>query len=262
MSALPALTPTHVGERALPAARPERRAFVEHIMGMPVSIHLRGYALGRAEVLEAVADAYDALRHFDAVFSTYRADSDLSRLTRGETSLHDCDPLVADALDLAAAAAAATGGLFTSTLPDGSGQLRFDPTGLVKGWAVDVAAEALEALAGVSFCINAGGDVLVGGTDAFGPWRVGIEDPNDRSRVARTVPLTQGAVATSGCVARGAHLYDPTVGGLVDRPGSSTAFGPGSLMWADIWATALFIGGTAAEHRMLDAAPHLQAITL
>lgn len=54
--------------------------------------------------------------------------------------------------------------------------------------------------------------------------------------------LTEGAVATSGTAARGAHLYDPANGQMVDRGGSVTVTGP-TLLWADIWATALFVGG-------------------
>jgi thiamine biosynthesis lipoprotein len=72
-------------------------------------------------------------------------------------------------------------------------------------------------------------------------WRVGVEDPLDRQRIASTLTLTRGAVATSGTAARGAHLYDPATGELVGRPGSVTVTGP-TLLWADIWATALFVG--------------------
>ena len=53
--------------------------------------------------------------------------------------------------------------------------------------------------------------------------------------------LEHGAVATSGTAARGAHLYDPLTGTFVERTGSVTVVGP-SLMWADVWATALFVG--------------------
>jgi thiamine biosynthesis lipoprotein len=84
------------------------------------------------------------------------------------------------------------------------------------------------------------------------PWRIGIENPYDRSQIDRVVPLIDGAVATSGTAARGAHLYDPRTGQAVGRPGSTSVIGP-DLLWADIWATALFVGGAAtraafAEH--------------
>ncbi len=123
-------------------------------------------------------------------------------------------------------------GAFTTLLPTGTGDLAFDPTGLVKGWAVDRAAEALVGLAGTSSCINAGGDLrIVSSADlplsgeGSISWRVGIEDPRDRSQIASTVSLTGGAVATSGTAARGAHLFDPRSGQTIDRSGSVTVVG-------------------------------------
>ena len=155
---------------------------------------------------------------------------------------------MAEALRLGGEAGRITAGAFTTVLPAGNGELLFDPTGLVKGWAVDRAAVALQDLPGVSFCINAGGDLVVGAHPDLpddGPgaiaWRIGIEDPRDRSRTAHVVTLTRGAVATSGTSARGAHLYDPASGDMVGRVGSTTVHGP-TLLWADVWATALFVG--------------------
>ena len=63
---------------------------------------------------------------------------------------------------------------------------------------------------------------------------------------------TDGAVATSGTAARGAHLFDPHTRQAVGRPGSTSVVGP-DLLWSDIWATALFVGGATtraafAEH--------------
>lgn len=240
---------------------PERRAWVEHVMGMPISIHLRGQEV-RGEVAErAVADAYAILRDMDAIFSTYRGDSELMRLRREELGLGECSPLVREALAIGEEAERVTRGAFTTLLPTGDGDLAFDPTGLVKGWAVDRAAHPLAQLTGVSFCINAGGDLLVGAHPDLprsGPgsisWRVGIEDPRDRTRIASTLTLTEGAVATSGTAARGAHLYDPATGEMVSRTGSVTVTGP-ELVWADIWATALFVGGADTRDAFSRAAP-------
>lgn len=220
---------------------------------MPVSIHLRGGGPDTAAVESAVASAFAELHRMDELFSTWKPDSPVSRVRRGELTVSECDPLVAQALAIGLEASVRTGGAFTTHLPDPDGILRFDPTGLVKGWAAERAAEPLRALPGVSWCLNAGGDVVAGrhrhvppvGADAAA-WRVGIEDPHDRGRIAHVVPLTDGAVATSGTAARGAHLYDPASGSLVARPGSTTVVGP-DLLWADIWATALFVGGDAAR---------------
>ncbi len=247
---------------------PERRAWVEQVMGMPVSIHLRGGDVSGDAAASAVEAAFAGLREMDAVFSTYRSDSDLMRLRREEITISECSPLVTRALEIGDEAERLTRGAFTTLLPTGDGDLAFDPTGLVKGWAVDRAATYLTGLAGTSFCINAGGDLLVGahpdlarsGPDAIS-WRVGVEDPRDRSRVATTLSLTEGAVATSGTAARGAHLYDPVTGEQVGRSGSVTVSGP-TLTWADIWATALFVGSASTREAFASQAHEYTATDL
>ena len=131
-------------------------------MGMPISIHLRGEDVDRLEAQDAVADAFRILREMDSIFSTYRHDSDLMRLRREEVQVSQCSPLVEEALRIGQEAEVLTRGAFTTLLPTGDGDLAFDPTGLVKGWAVDRASVPLLALERISFCINAGGDLLIG----------------------------------------------------------------------------------------------------
>jgi len=255
-----------------------RKAWVQQIMGMPISIHLRGKDVDSPMVAHVVEDAFDLLREADRLFSTYRDDSEVNRIRRGELDPEHADPLVQQVIALCRQAGELTKGAFTDQLPDDQGVLRFDPTGLVKGWAADRAANLLAELSGLSFCLNAGGDVVVGGIesetetevdggsrqskDGSGAiWRVGIEDPRDRSRVAQVVELHQGGVATSGTAARGAHLYDPNAQTFVDRAGSVTVVGP-SLMWADVWATALFVGPKSLMLRFSEVADGYRVISL
>jgi thiamine biosynthesis lipoprotein len=225
----------------------KRRAWVRQIMGMPISIHVRGGNVDSPTVARGVEEAFDLLRQADRLFSTYLPDSEVSQIRRGELDPGRADSLVRQVITLCQQAGEHTDGAFTDQLPDNDGVLRFDPTGLVKGWAADRAARRLADLSETSYCLNAGGDVVVGGTaieadvGPGAPWRVGIEDPRDRSRIAEVVELHQGGVATSGTAARGAHLYDRATGTFVQRAGSVTVVGP-SLMWADVWATALFVG--------------------
>ena len=240
---------------------PARKAWVEQIMGMPISIHLRGEAALTQDGERAVAEAYAVLREMDRIFSTYRDDSDLMRLRREEVEVGAVSPLVKEALAIGERAERDTLGAFTTLLPTGEGDLAFDPTGLVKGWAVDRAAEALLVLPGTSSCINAGGDLLIvpgAGLPLDGAgsiaWRVGIENPRDRSLIASTVSLMHGAVATSGTAARGAHLFDPRTGEMVGRGGSVTVVGP-TLLWADGWATALFVGDAQTADAFARSAP-------
>jgi thiamine biosynthesis lipoprotein len=56
----------------------------------------------------------------------------------------------------------------------------------------------------------------------------------------------RASAISGGGRGRGAHLYDPETGQAVGRPGSTSVVGP-DLLWADIWATALFVGGAATR---------------
>jgi len=234
------------------------RAFVEQVMGMPVSIHVRAADPGRADVAAAVANAYAHLRRVDSVLSPWRHDSDLLRVRRGELDPAEAHPWLAEVTALAAEAESATGGLFTSRLTGPDGSTGFDPTGLAKGWAVVGAAAHLEVVDRISFCVNAGGDLTVGvGRNLAGfssTWRVGIQDPVDPMAVVDVVEVSRGAVATSGGAARGAHVVDPRTGVPVDRPGSVTVIGP-DLLWADVWATAAWVDPSEAARRMSASHP-------
>ncbi len=230
---------------------PARRAWVEQLMGMPVSVHLRGNAARTDRAEECVAAVFDELRAVDALFSPYLTVSEVSRIGRGELTCEAAHPLVRQVLGLCEAARVRTGGAFDAFRNDAStdGRPRFDPTGLVKGWAAERAATHLARATGCDVSINAGGDIAgARGSEApdDGPgWRVGIEDPRDRSRILAVVSLGTGGVATSGTAARGPHIVRPRDG----RPAADllavTVVGP-SLMWADVLATAAFVRGRGA----------------
>ena len=86
-----------------------------------------------------------------------------------------------------------------------------DPSGVVKGWAVERAA-ATSSAGDTDFCLSAGGDLVCRTADPSAAWRIGIEDPHDPSRVIAVVPVRTGAVATSGTAHRGDHLVDARTG--------------------------------------------------
>ena len=240
-----------------------RRAWVEQIMGMPISVHVRGpLAREEAGVAEdAVGRAMAGLRRVDAVFSTYRADSEISRIRAGTLAVAAADPWVQEVVALCDQARDRTGGWFDAHLPGPDGVRRFDPTGLVKGWAIERAARALAAdLPGHDVLVNAGGDVALRCDRTDTPdWRLGIEDPADRTRLLATVPLRTGGMATSGTAARGAHIVVPRTGERVDRAGSVTVVGP-DLTWADVHATAAFAQGDGAERYLATLAGHLSFV--
>jgi FAD:protein FMN transferase len=214
-----------------------RTVHVEQCMGTVFSIDVRD----PGDWAEAIGDVVAWLHHVDRVFSPYRPGSDLSRLQRREIRLADADPLVAEVLDRCADLEIATGGHF-SARRDG----RIDPTGLVKGWAVEAASRRLRAHGSADHAINGGGDVqLAGEPEAGREWTVGIADPHRPGRILATVRGRDLAVATSGTAERGAHVLDPFTGRPVTHLAGATVTGP-DLSTVDAYATAAFVLGRSA----------------
>ncbi|PGH51315.1 FAD:protein FMN transferase [Streptomyces sp. Ru87] len=211
-------------------------------MGTVFSFDIRG---PRArDAWGAVEDAVRWLHRVDGLFSTYRPDSQLSRLSRGELSTAECDPLLTEVLLLCDGAEQLSDGWFSAYH---SGLL--DPTGLVKGWAVERASQLLFDAGVTDSCVNGGGDIQLRGNAAPGrPWRTGISDPLRPGRVL-TVVEGEGelAVATSGTAERGCHVIDPDTGRPPRRPLVAVTVLAAGLTAADAWATAAFAGGRAAR---------------
>ena len=227
-----------------------RQAFVEQVMGLPVSVLLRGPGARDTRHAPTVQRVYDELRAVEAVFSTWRVDSQVSRLNSGELDLAGCSPDVREVAGLCEQARQDTGGCFDSRRPGGG----WDPSGLVKGWAVERACRHLAELS-LDWCVNAGGDVLVASPsgESFG---VAVADPRDPTAVLTVVPVVTGAVATSGTAARGAHLWDPRTGRAATGLASVTVLGS-SLTQADVQATAAFVGGLGVLTGVAALAVHL-----
>jgi len=212
----------------------------EPVMGTVVSFTVLP-APGRDEAArQAVEAACRVLHEADAIFSTWDPDSPVSRLRRGAAVLSDLPADVGEVLGLCERARQASGGWFDPwSVPGG-----VDPTGLVKGWAVERAAAVLRAAGMPAAMVNGGGDIAVVGSPEPGqPWRVGIRHPWRPGALACVLEVT-AAVATSGSYERGAHLVDPHTGQPACRAASATVAGP-SLALADALATALAVGGDA-----------------
>ena len=207
---------------------------VEEVMGIPVGIDVRDGGIDPA----ALDRAFAWLRWVDATFSTYRADSAVSRLNAGTLALDDAAPEVRAVLARCAARRMRTRGCF-----DVRARGALDPSAFVKGWAVEGAASMLVAAGARNLCVHAGGDVVVRGERAPGlPWRVGIQHPYLRDRTAAVLRARDLAVATSGAYERGAHIVDPRTGAPPQGVLSVTVLGP-DLGTADAYATAAFAMG-------------------
>ena len=201
---------------------------VEMIMGTAITIDV----VADRNVDQDVAGAFAWFHEVDERFSTYKADSECSRLRRGEVPASAISPDMRLVLDACEDLRQATGGYFDAYA---TGSL--DPSGYVKGWSVQVASDRLLAAGLDNHCINAGGDVRVRGTGPDGDgWRVGIRHPWEPRKVAWVVVGTDLAIATSGTYERGTHVIDPFRGVGVDYLVSVTVTGP-DLAIADAYAT-------------------------
>jgi thiamine biosynthesis lipoprotein len=211
----------------------------ESVMGTVITIDIYTADGGASpEIMRGLATAQTILQQADAVFSTWNADSPVSRLRRGEITSDQAPPEVADVIERCAAARAVSGGWFDPwAMPGG-----FDPTGLVKGWAAQRAANALTVNGALGAIVNAAGDIASFGALGPGaPFRIGIADPFARTQLAAVAELT-GAIATSGSYERGPHLIDPYSGQAAVRVASASVTGP-DLGLADALATALAVAG-------------------
>lgn len=208
----------------------------EQIMGMPVTVEIAE----SGDPAGAIKDTFAYFRRVDARYSTYRPDSEISRvnggLPKGKWSKE-----MKQVLELCERTRRETGGYFNIT----RGGKR-DPSGLVKGWSVNEAAKRLKRRGIRNFCLEAGGDFQPCGRPARGgPWRIGIRNPFDRGEIIKVVTVSGEGVATSGTAVRGQHIYDPhKPEARLEEVKSLTIVGP-DIYEADRFATAAFAMGRA-----------------
>jgi thiamine biosynthesis lipoprotein len=200
---------------------------VEQVMGTVASLDVRG---GRPSGIET---ALRSLHDADARFSTYRPDSEISRIDRGELRVPDASADVRTVLARCEQLREETGGFF-----DARAGGRLDPSALVKGWATQRAADLLTAGGLTEFCLSVGGDVVTRGEG----WTVGVQHPHDRSAIAARVQAGDLSIATSGGYERGEHILDPHTRTPPRDVLSVTVTGP-DLGTADAYSTAAYAMG-------------------
>lgn len=217
---------------------------VELVMGMAVSIDIRAHVPVERDRLVAATDAVVAwLHHVDATWSTYKDESPITRLGRGELRAEDLTQEMNDVLDLCEIISADTNGAFDIHVPAPNGTM-LETSGLVKGWCIERAAWILEEHGLTDFSINAGGDIVLRGEPSPGePWRTGIRHPELDQMVAATL-ATHGrlAIATSATYERGKHIVDPRTGQPAEELASVTIVGE-DLTFVDAYATAVYVMG-------------------
>jgi thiamine biosynthesis lipoprotein len=223
---------------------------VEHCMGTVFSFDVRAPGVDTSALDAAVA----WLHWVDETFSTYRPSSEISRLAAGELRADECAPQVREILDRCAELEVETNGYFSAYA---SGRL--DPSGLVKGWAIQRASEMLTAAGAPNHCVNGGGDVqCAGSATPERPWQIGIAHPLQTRQYAGVVSGRDFAVATSGSAERGGHILEPRTQRSPDALASVSVVGR-RLASTDAYATAAFAMGPQAR-AWLESLPDYRAL--
>jgi FAD:protein FMN transferase len=218
--------------------------------GTVIVVQVASNGLSEVELGLEVDKIEEFFHGVDKDFSTYKSDSEVSRIRRGELEVTDASEDVIKVWSLCEYAHELTLGAFDPWKAEGG----FDPSGLVKGWAGDVAAKMLIGTGVESVLINAAGDlVLLGGQPSEGdelkPWNIGISSPDDVNQIVKTFDVIDGSVATSGDYEKGAHIVDPHTGLIAIGARSATVVGPDGAL-CDALATALMVDGRDAQRWM------------
>lgn len=206
------------------------------IMGMPITVEVVG-----PENPDVLQECFDYFRKVDQRFSTYKSDSEVSRYNEGGTSFEP-SPDLQLVLELCEATKRETDGYFDIRRPDKT----IDPSGLVKGWAIQNAANQLLLMKLESFYIEAGGDVQVhGNAPDDQPWTLGIRNPFKTDEVVKVLHVGDCGIATSGSYIRGSHIYNPHDAYAPPQGVASITVIGHNVYHADRYATAAFAMGEA-----------------
>lgn len=147
-------------------------------------------------------------------------------------------------------------------LPKG---MRLDLGGIVKGWAAEVLVEMLAPLGPA--LVSLGGDTAVRGVPPEGTWRIGVQRPASDALLA-VIRLDGGGVATSGSDRRrwrttdgwAHHLIDPRTGEPSDSDLVQVTAVAETATYAEVWAKAALLAGSARAGQLLAAHPGVRVI--
>ena len=214
------------------------------VWGTEIFLSASSNALSDNEIERVIEGVESFFFEVDRELSTFKVDSAVSKLRRNEIKIDDAPAMVQEVWRGCLKARVLTKGAFDPWAVEGG----FDPSGYVKGWAAEKAAEMLVAAGCNSVQVNAAGDIaLRGGAPDGGPWKIGVVNPDNRAEIVQVFEITAGNIATSGSYEKGAHIRDPHTGLIAIGAKSGTVIGPDGGL-CDAYATALMVDGTDAAN--------------
>ncbi len=205
------------------------------IMGMPITIEI----VDEKTSDKIFSEIFAYFIYIDNKFSTYKKNSEIAKINNGKLNKDKYSQDMKTVLKLCEQTKEETKGYF-DILNNGM----LDPSGLVKGWAIQNAYLLLKQKSFRNFYIEAGGDIQVYGKNKDKkPWTVGIRNPFNREEIVKSLRIEDKGVATSGTYIRGQHIYNPhQKGKKITQIVSLTVIGP-NIYEADRLATAAFAMG-------------------
>jgi thiamine biosynthesis lipoprotein len=224
-------------------------------MGMPAILEIVDARASEADIDEV----FNYFNHVDEKFSTYKEESEISKINRGEVLQEAFSDEMKEVLQLAKETKEETQGYFDVTTPEGS----IDPSGVVKGWSIQKAAEMLRSKGFENFYVEIGGDIQTSGMNEDGAeWSIGIRNPLSptANEIVKVVYPHGKGIATSGSYLRGSHIYTPNSSGIPSNFVSLTVIGP-NVYEADRFATASFAMGLPGMH-FLESLPSFEAYSI
>jgi thiamine biosynthesis lipoprotein len=206
------------------------------LMGMPITVEI----VDSGVVKDDIESVFDYFKFIDQKFSTYKKDSEISLINSNKIKSNDFSPEMNEIFSDAEETSKITSGYFNILTPSGI----YDPSGIVKGWAIHNAAKILKTRGFKNFYIDAGGDIQVSGKNSVGEkWKVGIRNPFNTDEIIKILELEDCGIATSGSYIRGDHIYNPNKKGETIKDIVSMTVIGGNVYDADRFATAAFAMG-------------------
>lgn len=203
-------------------------------MGMPVVVQV----IDKNAKEEDVSEVFSYFHYIDNKFSTYKKNSEISQINRGELNELNYSNEMRKILSLCQKTKQETNGFFEI---NNNGVL--DPSGIVKGYAINNGANILVQKGYKNIYVEIAGDIQVfgnNGKDNF--WKIGIQNPFNLEEIIKVVKLKDRGIATSGTYIRGSHIINPKKKKPAEDIVSITVIGP-NVYEADRFATAAFAMG-------------------
>lgn len=204
------------------------------IMGMPVEV-----CIAERASKEDIEEVFIYLRGVDEQFSTYKKTSEVSRINNKMLKKKNYSMEMKKVLKIGEKTKNETGGYFDVWNND-----LLDPSGIVKGYAINKASEILKKKGYKNFFVEIAGDIQVSGLNVGKRWKVGIKNPFNNSEIVKVLLVSDKGIATSGTYARGNHIYNPK--GQVQQEIVSLTVIANDVLEADRIATGAFAMGKAA----------------